>query len=243
MRHTGRLHSYICGIHSQEVPSPMAAAPAMSRKTFFQMGEKLPDHDKPYNTVPSNPTDSWPFCAPTTTTSTLVPDDLSSYPHLDEYKINPRYRKLTESNCPPWHHYIHYLLHQKSPWISYCVLQDILLHTNCYCDHFKTLPLKFKLLALLIPVPFMNSLLAIVLSHQPNRPTTMIITVFIYFFSSHHPIITGSHPQSLVRHRPSQARILLPSLARHLHPRSIRNHCSSSARIHHPRFVQVFIQA
>ncbi len=71
----------------------------------------------------------------------------------------------------------------------------------------------------------------------------MIITVFVYFLSSHHPSITGSHPQSLVRHRPSQARILLPSLARHLHPRSIRNHHSSSARIHCPHFVQVFIQA
>jgi hypothetical protein len=83
MRHTGRLNSYICGIHSQEVPSPMAAAPAMIHKTFFLMGEKPPDHNnKPYNTVPSNPTDSWPFCTPTTTTSTLVPSNLSSYPRL-----------------------------------------------------------------------------------------------------------------------------------------------------------------
>jgi hypothetical protein len=99
-------------------------------KTFFWMGGKLPDHDKPYNTVPSNPTDRWPFCAPKTPTSTLVPNDLSSYPHLDEYKINPRYYKLTERNHPQWYRYIHYLLHHKSPWISYCILQDVLLHTN-----------------------------------------------------------------------------------------------------------------
>jgi hypothetical protein len=32
MRHTGRLHSYIRGIHSQEVPRTMAAAPAMNHR-------------------------------------------------------------------------------------------------------------------------------------------------------------------------------------------------------------------